>query len=88
LDTVDPNERVDRQTLLFHPSLKQESAAASDERRITDRRNGDRRGGTLDGVNRPVFSGEYWRTMWRINWPTWLAIAALGGALAVHIFKQ
>jgi len=88
LDTVDPNERVDRQTQLFHPSLKQESAAAADERRITDRRNGDRRGGMLDGANQSVFSGEYWKTMLRINWPTWLAIAALGGALAIHVFKH
>jgi hypothetical protein len=36
----------------------------------------------------PVFSGGYWKTMLRINWPTWLAIAALGSILAIHIFKQ
>jgi len=86
LDMVDPSERVDRQTQLFHPTLKH--AAAADDQRITDRRGGDRRGGILDGVHRSVFSGEYWRTMWRINWPTWLALAALGGALAVHVFKR
>ncbi|GBU22924.1 serine/threonine protein kinase [Fibrobacteres bacterium R8-0-B4] len=84
LDKVDPNERVDRQTLLFHPTHK----AEADDQRITDRRSGDRRGGILDGVHQPIFSLDYWKTMLRINWPTWIAIAALGGALAAHVFKQ
>jgi hypothetical protein len=84
LDMVDPSERVDRQTQIFNPTLRQ----VADDQRITDRRSGDRRGGILDGVHHPIFSLDYWKTMLRIHWPTWLAIAALGGALAVHVFKQ
>jgi len=87
LDTVDPNERVDRQTLVFRSTQKYAPAVA-DDKRITDRRNGDRRGGILDSVNQPIFSIEYWKTMLRIHWPTWIAIAALGGVLIAHIFKQ
>ncbi|MDR2692840.1 MAG: protein kinase [Chitinispirillales bacterium] len=87
LDMVDPNERTDRQTQLFRPTFKQTSASAVDQR-ITDRRSGDRRGGILSGVHQPVFSGGYWKTMLRINWPTWLTIAALGSVLLVYIFKQ
>jgi serine/threonine protein kinase len=86
LDMVDPNERVDRQTQLFHSTFRHMPAVAEDKR-ITDRRNGDRRGGVLDGVHQPIFSLNYWKTMIRIHWPTWLAIAALGSALAVHVFK-
>jgi serine/threonine-protein kinase len=88
LDKVDPSERVDRQTLLFHPAHKHAPAAESDDQRITDRRSGDRRGGILADVYQPIFSLSYWKTMLRIHWPTWIAIAALGGALAIHVFKQ
>jgi serine/threonine-protein kinase len=87
LDKVDPDERVDRQTLLFRTAVKQEDAGAS-EQRITDRRSGDRRGGALDGANLPIFSGGYWKTMARLLWPTWLAIAALGGVLFAHILRH
>jgi serine/threonine protein kinase len=87
LDMVDPNERVDRQTQLFHSTQRYVPTVTNDQR-ITDRRGGDRRGGILDGVHQSIFSRDYWKTMLRIHWPTWLAIAVLGGTLVSHIFKQ
>jgi len=86
LDMVDPNERVDRQTQIFRLTRKNMPTVTEDHR-ITDRRSGDRRGGILDGVNQPILSFNYWKTMLRIHWPTWLAIAVLGSILAIHIFK-
>jgi serine/threonine-protein kinase len=91
LDKVDPDERVDRPTLQFRAATSKlqtaAQSAADDERRITDRRSGDRRGGIIGGVSLPMFSAGYWKTMARIHWPSWLAIAAIGAALAVHVFK-
>jgi serine/threonine-protein kinase len=93
LDRVDPDERMDRPTQQISLDGKSRTRAmiaeAKDQdRRIVDRRGGDRRGGGLEGAYEPVFSLAYWKTMARIHWPSWLAIAALGGALAAHVFKQ
>ncbi|MBD3419548.1 MAG: protein kinase [Chitinivibrionales bacterium] len=68
LDSVDVDEKVERQTLSFLSSKKKESKPTRGikEKRITDRRMGDRRFGRnarQTGIN--LFCAEFWIESWR-----------------------
>jgi serine/threonine-protein kinase len=92
LDRVDPNELVDRVTVQYKappggfPRQEPKDSPIEDNRRIVDRRGSDRRYETSI-FNAPFFSGEYWKGMVKTQWLSWLGIAAVGAALAWHIFK-
>jgi len=89
LDSVDPEEFVERTTVLFkNPwrkgSVKKTESGQKDkttDRRITDRRSGDRR----QGDTLPLFSKNYWIEMAKTQWLSWLLIGGLGSALLLHI---
>jgi len=83
LDSVDPTELVERDTVRFRAptnskgkTVKQDAVS---ERRITDRRH------AFPSSEAPFFSIEYWHSMVKTQWLSWLAIAALAGAFLVHV---
>ena len=90
LDSVDPEEHVDRTTVFFkavtktRPEDEDEDTSEIEkliDRRITDRRSGERRVQFM-----PEFlSREYWIEMVKVNWLTWLALAGIAGVLAYHL---
>lgn len=84
LDSVDPEERIEGTTILFNPRKKEEKDENSRKnRRITDRRSGDRRGGTIQ-----IKSGKYWLEMVKTQWLSWILIGIVGAALMVHLLKS
>ncbi len=91
LDSVDPSELVDRATVQFRiptgPFSTEPRETSSSERRITDRRSGERRHGGMMGESYPFFSWQYWMAMAKMQWLTWLMIAALAFAFAKHVLK-
>jgi len=93
LDSVNLQERVHHTTTFFKPFQKKnvhddepKSGKGKNERRITDRRNGDRR--HEKGVSAPFFSVQYWIEMVKMNWITWVALAAIGSLVVKHIFMD
>jgi serine/threonine-protein kinase len=88
LDKVDINDRIDRPTVQMHKAaakvIKDEQPKPAYE--IVDRRGGERRGTFGDDL--PFFSKEYWFAMIKTQWLSWLAIAAVGGALAWHVMNR
>ena len=83
LDSVDPDERVVRTTILFKPNHKKiEESDDSSERRITDRRSGERR-----NENYSPLKIQYWLEMFRTQWITWLVLSILGISFLKHIFS-
>ena len=90
LDKVDVTERPDRKTVVLGGSPRPGSKNKDDDRRITDRRNGDRRNGNrraFEGARHPFFSAAYWKMMIKTQWPSLIAIAALGAAIVMFMFK-
>jgi len=85
LDKVDITERANPKTVVINQT-KPGKKSKDEDRRITDRRNGDRRNGSrraFEGAHHPVFSGTYWKMMVKTQWPSLLAIAALGAAVVL-----
>ena len=83
LDSVDPEERVERTTMLFKPAKRDDVVENAKERRITDRRCGERRRGDFSPLD-----FDYWLEMAKTQWLSWAAIAALGGILLYHILNH
>ena len=89
LDSVDPDELVERTTAVFR-SVKRENeqqggASSQPERRITDRRSGDRR--NKYGPT-PFMSFAYWIDMVKTQWLTWLLLAGVAGVMAYHLVNH
>lgn len=93
LDSVNLDERVHHTTTSFRPFLKktdndddQKKGKSKHERRITDRRNGDRR--HEKGLAAPFLSKQYWIEMVKMNWITWIALAAIGTLVIKHVLMD
>ena len=90
LDSVKLNEIVDHSTVTFMPSTEVKQAAQEAgiaEKRITDRRGGDRR--TFHrSVLRPFGDMGYWKTLIAYQWPSLVLIILLAAVLAYHMFFQ
>jgi eukaryotic-like serine/threonine-protein kinase len=89
LDSVEINETVDHSTVTFAPSaaVKQMAQEVMQDKRITDRRGGERR-----YLRRSVISAfrdrEYWRDVILYQWPSFLLILAVAGILVYHMLFQ
>jgi serine/threonine protein kinase len=89
LDSVNIKEIVDHSTATFTPSaaVKQLAKEAVQDKRITDRRGGERR-----HFQRSVISAfrdmEYWRDLILFQWPAFILILVLAAVLGLHIFSQ
>ena len=90
LDRVDPEETVDRATVQYRVQtdvfggVRQKAPEDDNNRRIVDRRGGDRRY-EMEGFGGRLFSGKYWAAMARTQWLSWAAIAALAAAFVWHV---
>ncbi len=85
LDSVDTQERVQHTTVFFKAFQKKEkndTETITQDRRITDRRNGDRR----RDQSTSIFSAQYWIDMVRVNWITWILYAVLSVLVVKHIY--
>lgn len=84
LDSVDLEEKVKSTTA--HLNLSNGSSERKNkesfDRRITDRRSGNKTG------SYPLFSYRYWSEMVKNQWLTWLMLAALAGVLVNHILNH
>jgi serine/threonine-protein kinase len=89
LDSVDVNEVVDHSTVTFAPSaaVKQMAQEVMQDKRITDRRGGERR-----HFRRSVVSAfrnrDYWQDLILYQWPSLALFLALAGVLVFHLFFQ
>ncbi len=92
LDSVDLNELVDHSTVSFSTQglAKQSSEAASagaPEKRITDRRGGDRR-----RLQKPISAlfhdRDYWTQLLAVQWPSLLLFIILAIILFRHLLLQ
>jgi serine/threonine-protein kinase len=86
LDRVDPAERVENTTIKFNrtvakPTKSETKSIAAQERRIVNRRHHP------SGADSPIFTRGYWAAIAKTQWPSWLAIAALGTAFVLHVVK-
>ncbi len=61
----------------------QKSASPDYDRRITDRRSGDRR-----YRKHTIFSAVYWVDMISGQWPLWLAVTLLGIGFLIHLIRH
>jgi len=87
LDSVDIQDRVHHTTAFFKPFVKEKSAESETNkknRRITDRRNGDRR----RELSAPFLSGDYWIEVIKYNWITWILFLILSALVIKHIFLE
>jgi eukaryotic-like serine/threonine-protein kinase len=86
LDSVNLNELVDHSTIAFLPSaaVKQAAQEALQDKRITDRRGGERR--HFRGAM--LREKGYWQDLIAYEWPALLLILALAGVLVYHLFFQ
>jgi len=81
LDKVDPAERADNTTVRMSTAAKTEKKEPdAEDRRIVDRRR--------TGIDSPITSKDYWVTMAKAQWLTWIAIAGLGTAFVLHIIRH
>jgi len=86
LDTVDIAERVERPTVSMKRTPKPRGGTpVDDERRITDRRNSERRRFDRIPERLPVNSPEYWVHVLHYQWPLLLAVAVLALLLIAHL---
>lgn len=89
LDSVDPMDRVHHTTIFMRPfnrsAEKKGDQEKKEDRRITDRRSGNRR---RDGMSAPFGSHHYWIEMVRYNWLTWIFLSGLAGAFIYHLLKH
>jgi serine/threonine-protein kinase len=89
LDTVDIDERVDRPTASFARSRKsapQDPNAPIFDKRITDRRSGDRR--HARAAERNVLRADFWIRVWETQQVALVLIAILALILAFHMVVQ
>jgi len=84
LDSVDPSELVERDTVRFRAATASVSSKTTKQTDVNDRRITDRRH-SFPHHEAPFFSLEYWRGMVRTQWLSWLAITALAGAFLIHV---
>jgi len=84
LDSVNPAELVERDTVRFRASTASVSGKTTKQTDASDRRITDRRS-RFPSSEAPFFSLEYWHCMVRTQWLSWLAVAALAGAFLVHV---
>jgi serine/threonine protein kinase len=92
LDSVDVNEQVDKTTVSF---AVQKGASAADkqaedffDKRITDRRSGDRRHLPRTPGKFILFDKEYWQAMMEHQWLSLSLIALLALLLLYHVLVQ
>ena len=83
LDSVNPDERVERTTLHFKLPGKSSEAPQKVDRRITDRRSGPRQ-----SVSFSPFTLFYWVEMAKTQWLTWIMLSLLGGAFIYHLMNH
>ena len=88
LDSVDIDDRVSRPTALFSPDKKpDEPGRERIEKRITDRRGGDRR-----KLRQSLFSlisdKEYWMEIVTYQWPSLALFTFLAVIIFLHILKK
>jgi eukaryotic-like serine/threonine-protein kinase len=85
LDSVDPNERVDKETESIETAAPPETRTAmpsTTERRIVDRRNGSSTLASMSPVSR-----RYWMELAKTQWASWLLIGGIGVAFLLHMFR-
>jgi eukaryotic-like serine/threonine-protein kinase len=90
LDSVNLNELVDHSTVTFLPSAEVKQAAQEagiSDKRITDRRGGERRR-FHTSVLKSLGDGEYWKDLLSYQWPSLLLFMALAAILACHILMH
>jgi len=89
LDRVDPDETTDGATVQYTVPTgifnRDKHKETEEDKRIVDRRGGDRRYGAAGLLGGSLFSGEYWLAMAKTQWLSWAAIAALGAAFVWHV---
>ncbi len=93
LDSVETSEQVDRPTIQMNASAAEAENATQRHsqtelnRRITDRRYGDRRFYN-PFESQTFFSKRYWGDMVKTQWVSWLMLAGLGAAFVYHLLKH
>jgi eukaryotic-like serine/threonine-protein kinase len=88
LDSVDVNELVVRSTVLFPiPGFKKAADANDADKRITDRRGGERRR-IRKGLSDTLLDREYWIEMITYQWPVMTLLAVLMIVLLFHILHK
>jgi len=92
LDTVDINEMVDKTTVSFAvQKSRHENAKSHDEvldKRITDRRSGDRRGFARTPGKFILLDKEYWLNLLAHQWLSIALIGILAAILLLHMFQK
>jgi eukaryotic-like serine/threonine-protein kinase len=92
LDTVDLDEMVDKTTVSFavqkshHEQAKQHDSVI--DKRITDRRSGQRRGFARTPGKFILFDREYWLTLLAHQWLSIALIAILATIVVLHILHR
>jgi len=89
LDSVDLDEKVDISTSRTNSTTSSSARKKTDgfDRRITDRRSSERRS-TGKAASYSLFSFRYWVEMVKMQWLTWLMIAAVVAILFDHILNH
>jgi serine/threonine-protein kinase len=92
LDTVDVDELVDKTTVSFAVQKNHRNEAKSRDdavdKRITDRRSGDRRGFARTPGKFFLLDKEYWLNLLAHQWLPLSLIALLAAIIILHIFKK
>jgi serine/threonine-protein kinase len=90
LDSVDVDEKVDKSQILMHGLSNKKNGEHDDnhpDKRITDRRGGQRR-----KIHKDIFSmlsdREYWFDLISYQWPSFILAAALAVILFFHILHK
>lgn len=88
LDSVDLNEHVESPTVsvAVHGRDKDNATSDTKDKRITDRRSGDRRRGRF-GLSASEEGYGYWLDVVRMNWLTWLLLSFVAVLLIAHLKK-
>lgn len=87
LDSVDVQEKANHTTTIFGSFSKSNNGSNGSkkrERRITDRRSGDRR----RELSATFLSGSYWIEMIKYNWLTWILMFVLYSLVIRHLFLE
>lgn len=83
LDKVDPSSMPASAPALLLKTFSKKSNKVEYDRRIGERRSGDRR-----YEKRTIFSKVYWVDMIRQQWPLWIGFIGLGVAFLLHILNH
>jgi serine/threonine-protein kinase len=83
LDSVDPEETVERSTVRIKTKKDERNSKEQTEydRRITDRRSRRKKA-------RESHKRHYWGELIRTQWPSWIMITILGSAFLYHILNH